>query len=212
MGQSLKLVTAPAEEPVTVTEAKDYLRVDGSLEDSRIGTMITAARLRLEQYTDQKFISQTWKQLMDCWPVVYKNDWWDGTRDGSISMFHAPSSVIDLMTGPLIAVTSFNTYPDDGVAVLFDSANYVIDNSGPYGRVALKMGGVWPTTVLRKVNGIEITFTVGIAANAAGLPSDIKQAVLDYVAILYENRGDEKAAIPVTSMALLDPYKRFKVG
>jgi uncharacterized phiE125 gp8 family phage protein len=174
--------------------------------------MIKAARLRLEQYTDQRFISQTWRQFMDFWPMQDNNLWWDGVRDGSISTFNMPATYIELMTGPMTSVTTFNTYGDDGVAVLFDPANYVLDASGPYGRIALKMGGVWPTTVLRKVNGIEITFVAGVAADAATLPNDIKQAVLDYVGILYENRGDEKIAMPVTSMALLEPYRRLKVG
>lgn len=209
---NLKLKTSPAEDPVTVTEAKDYLRVDGNLEDGRILTMIKAATLRLEAYCDQKFISQHWYQYMDCFPMAKSNDWWDGTREGAISQLYSPANNIELLLGPLRAVTAFNSYADDGVAVLFNSENYVLDTSGPYGRIALKISGVWPTTILRKVNGIEIDFEVGMSTNAAGLASDVKQSVLEYVAMLYENRGDEKTAIPVTAMALLEPHRRHKAG
>lgn len=209
---NLKLKTAPAEDPVTVAEAKDYLRVDGSIEDGRILTMIKAATKRLEQYCDQKFISQHWYQYMDRFPMASSNDWWDGTKELAISELYSPSGIIDLLIGPLRAVNVFNTYADDNVAVVFSSDNFVLDTSGPFGRIALKLGGVWPTTVLRKVNGIEIDIEVGMASNAANLSHDIKQSVLEYVAMLYENRGDEKSAIPVTAMALLEPYRRFKGG
>jgi hypothetical protein len=208
----LKLKTGPAEDPVTITEAKDYLRVDGNLEDSRILTMIKAATTRLEQHIDQKFISQVWYQYMDRFPMSSKNDWWDGVREMAISELYTPATSIDLMIGPAISVVAFNTYADDGIAQLFPASSYVVDNSGTYGRIALKLGGVWPTTILRKVNGIEIEFQVGIASNAASVPYDLKQSVLEYVAMLYENRGDEKPAIPVTALAILEPYKHFKAG
>ena len=209
---NLKLKTAPAEYPVSVSEAKDYLRVDGSLEDSRILTMIKAATTRLEKYVDQKFISQVWYQYMDNFQMKTSSDWWDGVREMATSEMYSPQPWLELMIGPMRVLNVFKTYADDGVGVTFNSSNYVLDTTGPYGRVALKLGGVWPTTILRKVNGIEIEFEVGIAANAASCPDDIKQAVLSYVATLYENRGDEKVVAPVTAMALLEPYKRFKVG
>ena len=209
---SLKLLQSPAETPVTVQEAKDYLRVDGNAEDGRILTMILTAVEVLEKYCDQKFISQKWAQYFDHWPTKARQDWWDGVRELPISELYSKSPHIDLFLGPLIQVDEFNTYADDGGPQVFASSNFVVDNVGPFGRVALKLGGVWPTTILRKLNGIEIKFTVGIAADAATCPMLIKQAILEYVAVLYEHRGDEKPVIPNISMQLLSSYKRHKVG
>lgn len=209
---TLKLLQPPAEYPVTVEEAKTYLRVDGNHEDGRILTMISAAVESLEAYCDQKFISQKWAQYFDFWPKKSKQLWWDGVKELPVSELYSDSREICLMIGPLISIEEFNTYPDSGTAVLFPADQYIIDNSGPFGRIALPMGGVWPTTILRKLNGIEIKCTVGIAPNAAACPNTIKQAVLEFVGNLYEQRGDEKTVIPNTSMMLLNPYKRYKAG
>jgi hypothetical protein len=208
----LKLKTPPTQDPVSVAEAKDYLRVDGNLEDTRIETMIKAATSRLEFYTDQKFISQVWIQYMDGFPMASKDEWWDGVKELAISELYGPQPWIELLTGPVRQIVAFNTYADDGVAQLFPSTSYIVDTSGSFGRIALPMGGVWPTTILRKFNGIQIEMQVGISANAAGVPYDIKQAVLETVSIMYENRGDEKPAIPKSSMMLLEPYVRHKAG
>ena len=57
----LTRVTAPASEPVTLTEAKLYLRVDSTIEDSLITDLIVAARMSAESYLRKSLISQTWK-------------------------------------------------------------------------------------------------------------------------------------------------------
>jgi len=55
-----QLVTAPAIEPITLAQAKEHLRVDGSDEDSLIGLCITAARDRIENECRRAFIRQKW--------------------------------------------------------------------------------------------------------------------------------------------------------
>ncbi|MGB1540581.1 MAG: head-tail connector protein, partial [Rickettsiales bacterium] len=52
--------TAPASEPLTLAEAKLYLRVDGSAEDSLITDMITAVREAAEEYLRKSLITQSW--------------------------------------------------------------------------------------------------------------------------------------------------------
>lgn len=46
-------------EPVTVQEAKDWLRIDISDDDTLVGSLITAARIICEQYTNISFITRT---------------------------------------------------------------------------------------------------------------------------------------------------------
>jgi uncharacterized phiE125 gp8 family phage protein len=52
---------APAIEPITLAEAKQFLRVDNSADDALITLMITAAREAAERYLGLSFITQSWK-------------------------------------------------------------------------------------------------------------------------------------------------------
>ena len=57
----LERITAPASEPVTLAEAKLYLRVDGTSEDSLISDLIVAARMSAETWLKLSLITQSWK-------------------------------------------------------------------------------------------------------------------------------------------------------
>ena len=55
-----QLVTAPDTEPVSISQAKAHLRVDGSDEDTLITSLLTVARERIEQETRRALIRQQW--------------------------------------------------------------------------------------------------------------------------------------------------------
>jgi uncharacterized phiE125 gp8 family phage protein len=57
----LTLVTPPPYEPITLAEAKLFLRVDGSEEDSLISHLITAAREKAESWLRKSLLTQTWQ-------------------------------------------------------------------------------------------------------------------------------------------------------
>lgn len=59
--RSLSRVTAPISEPVTLAEAKLYLRVDGSAEDALVSDLIVAARMDAEQWMCRSLVTQSWK-------------------------------------------------------------------------------------------------------------------------------------------------------
>ncbi len=61
--RGLERVTAPSSEPVTLAEAKSYLRIDSPDEDSLVSDLIIAARVNAEQWLKSSIISQTWKLL-----------------------------------------------------------------------------------------------------------------------------------------------------
>ena len=56
----LKLKQPPAIEPVTLGEAKAYLRVDGNADEALIRHLIKASRQAVEAYTNRCLIEQTW--------------------------------------------------------------------------------------------------------------------------------------------------------
>src|SRR5262245_55104347 len=63
------LIDAPVSEPLSLTEAKNYLRVEHSADDALIASLIAAARTQVEARTRRALITQTWRIVLDRWPV-----------------------------------------------------------------------------------------------------------------------------------------------
>jgi len=59
------LVAGPALEPVSLTEAKLHLRVDGNDENTLVTALIAAARQEAESYTRRALVTQTWRYTCD---------------------------------------------------------------------------------------------------------------------------------------------------
>lgn len=185
-GMSQKLITAPATTVVTLSEAKEFLRIDHSDEDSSVTQIIKAATQRAEELANLKFITQTWQVYFSNFPT---------------------KTFLELGIGPLQSVSHVKTYDDDGVATTWANTNYVVSTRGKHGLVMLKSGSSWPDAALAITNGIEVECIVGYG-NASAVPEAIKQAVLEICVALYDNRGSpEIKPIPANASALLGPYR-----
>lgn len=101
---ALARTVAPATEPLTLTEAKLFLRVDGSTEDSVITDMIVVARMAAEQFLRRALITQTWKLSFDEYM---------GTE-------------VLLPVTPVIGITSITVFDRAGVSQLIDSDVYYL--------------------------------------------------------------------------------------
>jgi hypothetical protein len=213
MNSALK--TAPAVDPISLAEAKEYLRVDLNEDDALITAMITAVTKKVESIIGRKLITQEWETYLDRWPLGRKNMWFDGTREMAISELVSEKKYIELPFGPMQATDfKLETFDNDDVAYEMPSTDYVLDTAGPRGRVSLKLGSVWPTTVLRPINGIKITATYGVD-DASDVQDDIKLAIKVWLAVMYEHRGDEsEIKCPYLAESLLEPYilKRLVSG
>ncbi len=65
--RGLTRVTAPAAEPVSISEAREYLRISHSDDDARLGDMIITARTLAEQWLKRSLVTQSWKLTFeDC--------------------------------------------------------------------------------------------------------------------------------------------------
>ena len=206
--QALKLVTAPASEPVTLAEVKAYLRIDTSDDDTMLTTFISVARELAENLLNKKLITQTWDFWFDAFPSQFNFDALapDSVTDGALSEYLSVQNYIDIPFPPLQSVTYLKTYDDDGTAYTMDSADYIVDSFTENGRISLKNGTTWPTTFLRPVNGILVRFVCGYGL-AAAVPYPIKQAIIEMVGKFYSNRGCEDMTIPKSAQALLGNYR-----
>lgn len=185
-----KLITAPAEEPVTVDELKSHLRLSGTSEDTYLTALISEARLAIEDQINIAMVDQTWEVALDRWGAA-NTPWWDGVRDGAITELYAASASasVELPRWPLGSVTSVKVY-DEGsnetsvtVADVFD-----VDTYRTPGRMTLKSGSTWPVAT-RASNAIIIRYVAGYGG-ASDVPATLKRAVRQVAAYMYEHRGD----------------------
>jgi uncharacterized phiE125 gp8 family phage protein len=195
---SVRVVTPPGSEPVSLTEAKAHLRVLHTAEDTLIGTLITAARQRAEAYLGRALITQTRELTLDRWPTALM----DGHED------------IVLPGGLVTSVTSVKYTNTDGTEATWAGANYVLDTLREPGRITRAYGISWPA--LRPgPNGVRVRYVVG-AATAADVPALIKAGVLLYLGHLYANReavvtGSITTELPQGVEACWGPY-RLRTG
>lgn len=213
----IKRTSDAATEPVTLTELKAHLRIDGTDEDTLLTSLIKVARITCEKYTKRAFITQTWQAWLDAFPSPesgpWAKEWWDGVREGPVSYLSTVQNKIYLPRPPLISVTHLKTYDASNNLETFSSTNYDVDVIGERGAIVLKYDKTWPTVMLRPSNGIVIEYVAGYGG-ASDVPEDIKYAVKVTAGYFYENRGKDcdTNELPMSARTVLEQYRIMRIG
>lgn len=187
-----RITSAPAVEPVTLSEVKDQLRIDATetVDDTFLTQAIIDARQEIEDVTGLALITQSWLMTLDGWPSA-RDVWWNGTRQGAISDMHAWDGTVYLPRYPLQSVDSVTVYDTSGTGTVVDVAEtFDVDTQQDYGRMALKSGATWPTAT-QSINAIEVGYTSGYGDASSDVPAPLKRAIRSMVAYLYAHRGDD---------------------
>ena len=188
-----KITTPPATEPLTLAEAKVYLRVDHATEDALITSLISAARQLVEQYTRQALIVQTVTETLDLFP-----EWTPDNLDA-----------IALSVNPVIDITSINYIDQNGASQALTSLDFELDViSHPARLTSSTSASFWPSTLLT-ANAVTIVYTAGYA-NAAAVPLGIVSGLYLVLGHLYANRdtkGTTMPELPRAIQAILNPFK-----
>ena len=179
---ALKLITPPASEPVSLDEAKAYLRIDTSDEDAIISGLITVAREYCESFQNRAYLTQTWELSFDDFPDM----------------------PIRLPRPPLVSVESVKVIDSTGEETVLDPSDYIVDTDSEPGRIAFAQGKCWPSVELRPVNAVKIRYTAGYG-DSNKVPQSVKQAMLIYIAHRYENPDSDD--VPDVVRTLLWPER-----
>jgi len=155
--------TAPTEEPVTLIEAKNHLRVDHGDDDSLISALLQAAREWCEGYQGRAYMQRT---------ITLKLD-----------TFY---DMLELPDPPLVSVTSVQYVDTDGNTQTLGSTYYTVDTTSEPGRIHLAYNQTWPQH--RDIpHAVTITFVAGYSSRAA-VPARFKAAIKLLLGHLYEHR------------------------
>jgi uncharacterized phiE125 gp8 family phage protein len=177
------VTTPPADEPLTVSEVKNFLKVDFSDDDALIGILITAARESAEKYCQIAILPQT---------ITEK-----------FSRFRAYG--LHLSISPLIEIVEISYKDVGGEAQTLSEDVYSAD---AYVRPPLVYRipyNDFPAT-FAVPDAVTVEYEAGYE-DAAAVPTPIKMAMLLMISDWYDNRTDGVKNLPTASQILLNKYR-----
>lgn len=187
---SIVTITAPAEEPISLAEARAQCRC-GSDEDALLTIYIKAARRLCENATGRRLITQTVEERLDAFPTG--------------------EAEIRLSATPVQSVTSVKYDLNDAEQTL-SAAAYVLDAAAyPGGWLLPAADTEWPDTD-DTANCVRVRYVAGFGA-ASAVPEDLKAWMLLTIGTLFEQRAGVDASGMATALpnraadSLLDEWK-----
>lgn len=184
----LNVTSAPANLALSLSDAKDWLRVDHTDEDTLITAVVKAATSFVESWLKMALITQTVQVTYD---TLHYGNW-----------LHLPKS-------PLQSVTTVETRDGDGNYSTVAASTYSVDTNSTPGRIR------WitrPDYDTEYGEAIRVTFVAGFGADSADIPADIVHCVRLMTAHLYERRevthdAGSISEVPISLRAFLDSQK-----
>jgi uncharacterized phiE125 gp8 family phage protein len=163
----LAVITAPTAEPLTTTQAKLFLRIDTTDEDSFIGECITAARNKVEEITH--------RQLMTAVYRYSTNELIDG-------------NTILLPKPPVASVAAVNAVNSDGVVSTLSASTYIVPIDAQPGRIIFT---TIPDFDSRRPDALRVTFTAGYGTASSYIPPALIQATYLLLEPFYRRAADQ---------------------
>lgn len=177
---------APVQEPISLTEAKDFLRVLDNDSDALISALIVAVREHAENVTNRQLESATYE--------LYAEDF-----------------ISKLPKNPITSISKIEYMNENGFYQILDSNLYYLYEDNGIGKIMyLDLLNVpFPTTIKEHKEAVKITFTSGYTT----VPEAIKQYMKVKISTLFENREQFVIGASISSFGdkfienLLNPYK-----
>ena len=173
---TLELIDPPAQEPITLAEAKAQLRVDFNDDDGLLARLISTA----VAFTDAKgalgkaMITQKWRQF-------------PGTKP----------TIVRLLINPVQAVLAIRYFDLDGNQQFDDLNNYSVFATNGYTVIQPKPGFTWPE-VQDRPDAIGIDYEAGYGDNPSDVPQTVRHALMMLVGHWYEQRENTSEGKPQT--------------
>ena len=189
-----KVISAPTNEPVSVADVSEYLRLDDSPTDiALITALITAARQYIEQYLNRYVATQTLET----------------TFDGFVNPM--------VLNADVQSVTSVKYLDENGAEQTLASNQYLLDTYTEPAQITPAYNVTYPNTYAVP-NSVKVRYVVGYTTGDSPdtnpLPETLKFAMMLIIGDLYANReaqGDKPYQINPTVQNLLHFY-RLKIG
>ena len=172
MRYTLETVTEPAEEPLSLSEVKTAIRVDGSDEDAFISRLISTSRRLVEQWTGRALVSTVYRATYQAFP--------SGTH-----YFELPRT-------PVTAVGSIVYTNTSAASTTLSADDYTVSLGDGMRRARIVPAYLdwWPQT-RGHIDDVAITFTAGYA-NAEAVPSELRDLCWMLVDYCYQRPASKE--------------------
>ena len=182
---SLTLITPPANEPVTLEEAKAWLKIDTADEDALLLRLIATARQMVEHYTSRAVLEQTWRLVVQT-PLALP--------------------VIVVSKAPAQKLVAAYVQSASGQQTALDLSNIRLDSLSQPARLILSNACLG-----QGVGSYAFDIVFGYGATPDSVPEAIKHAVLVMVAQAYEQRSGVDGVSVYPALSLLAPLMLRRV-
>jgi uncharacterized phiE125 gp8 family phage protein len=166
--RSIRRIVEPLVEPVTVSEAKAHLRVDEEFtdDDLYIQSLITSARIHVENVSDRTLIRSKWQIKLDLFPS------WD----------------IELPRPPLMADAVEVTYiPSGSVYSPVSFTDFRTDRDSTPAVIRPQWNGTWPSARGAE-NDVTVSYWAGFGESGQSVPAPARHCILLMVGHWYATR------------------------
>ena len=185
---SYRQTVAPTAYPVTVSEAKQHLRVDHDDEDYRIQRLIASATDVAEQYLKAPLMTQTWVQQMSAFRYRY----------------------VELEVYPVQSITSVTYIDPNDVEQTLSTDVYDLDIGQNPSFLYLKHDQSWPS-----VRGVHNDVTITMVCGWTTTPPAVIEAIMLMIGDGYEHREETVLGTIVAKRgavaSLLNKYRNPKL-
>ena len=190
MSLTLNIKTPIVDEPITLIEAKNFLRVDLDDDDTYISSLITSAREYCESITMRALGTQDFELILDNFPSI--------------------KDFFEIPRPPLQKINTAQYRNSFGEIKDIDPLTILFDYDTEPGRIVLAYNRFWPIFIPYPAGAVIINYTAGYNVQNP-MPIGIKQAMLLLIGQWYTNREpmvDRRLTeLKYSIDALLAPYR-----
>lgn len=172
----------PGEAPVSLNEARNWLRMGTTIDDAVVAGLVRAATGICEAFIGQWLIVRAGEEMLPYRP--------EGAQPGA---------------RPIVAIEGVALMLPGGSEAALDSAGYgvAIGHDGT-ARITISDPGA--------ADRVRVSYRAGLAEGANGIPEAIRQGILRMMQHLHDARDGSGAAPPAAIAALWQPWRRLTLG
>ena len=180
--------TASTTAVISTADAKAYLKVDISDDDTLIDNLVSSATESAQEYTNRFFTNTTLIQY--------------GTTFTDLG---------NLLKSPVSSITHIKYYDSDNSQQTLASSVYSLIPAIEPSVISLKVNQSYPS-IADRTDAVECKYVVGYGSASTDVPNAIIEAIYLTIAHWYQNReavvvGRQVNTLPMGAKYLLDQYK-----